>query len=128
MTTWTTPPARTMFGRALRRRCPVCGGGHLFRHWFHMHERCPRCHVRLERVEGSWSGSVGLNMIVTFTCLFLALLIGFLATWPDVSATTLALVAGPVAVLVPLLFFPLSKTLWLATELSMRPLAADETG
>ena len=127
MAQWTTPPVGTMFWRALRRRCPVCGGGHLFRHWFRMEERCPRCHVRLERVEGSWSGSVGLNTVVSFACLFLALLIGFLATWPDVSATTLALVAAPVAILVPILFFPLSKTLWLATELAMRPLAPDET-
>jgi len=127
MTTWTTPPPTTMFWRAVRRRCPVCGGGHLFHRWFHMEQRCPTCHVRLERVEGSWSGSVGLNTVVSFTCLFLALLIGFLVTWPDVSAATLALVAGPVAVLVPILFFPLSKTIWLAVELSMRPLAPDET-
>jgi hypothetical protein len=93
-----------------------------------MVERCPRCHVRLERVEGSWSGSVGLNTVVTFTCLFLALIIGFFATWPDVSAATLLLIAGPVAVLVPVLFLPFSKTIWLAVELSMRPLAPDETG
>jgi len=97
------------------------------RRWFHVRTRCPRCHVRLERVEGSWSGSVGLNTVVSFTCLFLALIIGFLVTWPDVSATTLALVAGPVAVLVPILFFPLSKTIWLAVELSMRPLSPEET-
>jgi len=116
-----------MFWRAARRRCPVCGSGHLFHRWFRAEDRCPRCHVRLERVEGSWSGSVGLNTVVSFTCLFLALIIGILATWPDVTARTLALIAGPVAVLVPILFFPLSKTLWLAIELSMRPLAPEET-
>jgi uncharacterized protein (DUF983 family) len=124
---WTTPPKSTMFWRAARRRCPVCGSGHLFRRWFSMQERCPRCHIRLERVEGSWSGSVGLNTVVTFTCLFLALIIGFFATWPDVSAGTLLLIAGPVALLVPILFLPFSKTLWLAVELSMRPLAPGET-
>jgi uncharacterized protein (DUF983 family) len=37
------PDARpiTMVLRGLRVRCPRCGGGKLFRHWFALKERCP---------------------------------------------------------------------------------------
>ncbi|HEX3582381.1 MAG TPA: DUF983 domain-containing protein [Thermoanaerobaculia bacterium] len=29
--------------RGLRRRCPRCGEGELFRRWLEIHERCPHC-------------------------------------------------------------------------------------
>jgi uncharacterized protein (DUF983 family) len=31
-----------LFGRALVRRCPNCGGGPIFDGWFRMREHCPR--------------------------------------------------------------------------------------
>jgi len=32
-----------MLGRALLKRCPLCGAGKLFTGWFRMKERCPGC-------------------------------------------------------------------------------------
>jgi len=86
-----------------------------------MAERCPRCGLRFERVEGHWTGALGINTIVSFGSLLLVMLIIFLTTQPDVPAGLLLGVALVVAIVVPVAFFPLSKTLWLAIDLQMRP-------
>ena len=86
-----------------------------------MAERCPRCGLRFERVEGHWTGALGINTIVSFGSLLLVMLIIFLTTQPDVPAGLLLGMALVVAIVVPVAFFPLSKTLWLAIDLQMRP-------
>jgi len=115
-----------MLGRAALRRCPVCGQGRLFRRWFHLVERCPRCGLRFERIEGHWTGDLGINTIVSFGALLLTLLVGFLVTWPEVPGPALFVVAVAVAALVPVVFYPWSKTIWLALDLMMRPLEPGE--
>lgn len=112
--------------RALLKHCPVCGEGHLFRAWFRMRDRCPRCGLRFERIEGHWSGDLGINTIVSFGALFVTLVVGFALTYPDIPAVPLFACAVGVAVVVPLVFFPFSKTLWLAMDLMMRPLEPGE--
>lgn len=121
-----TPGRGRMLGRALARRCPVCGQGRLFRRWFHRVERCPRCGLRFERIEGHWTGDLGLNTIVSFGALLLTLLVGFLLTWPRVPGAALFVVAVAVAAGVPVAFYPWSKTIWLALDLMMRPLEPGE--
>jgi uncharacterized protein (DUF983 family) len=37
--------------RAVRLRCPNCGGGKLWRDWFHLRRACPTCGLHLERGE-----------------------------------------------------------------------------
>lgn len=120
------PTTRRMVGRALLRHCPVCGSGHLFRHWFSMVERCPRCGLRFERIEGHWTGDLGINTIVSFGALLLTLFVGTFATYPDVPGVALFVAALLVAALTPVLFFPFSKTIWLAIDLAMRPLEPGE--
>lgn len=112
--------------RGLARRCPLCGGGHLFRRWFTIVDRCPRCGFRFERIEGHWLGALGLNSIVSFTAVLLAVVVGFVVTYQDESAgVALALIVAT-AVVVPLAFYPVSKTLWSAVDLAMRPLEPDD--
>ena len=41
-----------MLWRGMRRCCPNCGSGGLFRRWFRMAERCPRCGYRFVREDG----------------------------------------------------------------------------
>ncbi|MEO1065162.1 MAG: DUF983 domain-containing protein [Actinomycetota bacterium] len=107
--------------RGLARRCPACGSGGLFRAWFSMRERCPRCSLVFERIEGQWLGSLGLNTIVTFVLLFVLVVAGVFATAPDVAVVPLVLAAVVVGGLFPILFFPWSRTIWLAVDLLMRP-------
>ena len=57
-------PSKTrLVYRALRRHCPACGGGNLFRRWFTMADRCPTCGLASDRVAGHWIGAVGINTI-----------------------------------------------------------------
>ena len=115
------PPATVLFGRAALRHCPVCGSGGLFARWFHMAERCPRCELRFERHEGQWVGSLGMNTIVSFGVLLVVLVAGFLVTYPDFPVAPLTGVAVAVALVVPMAFFPWSRTLWTAVDLLMTP-------
>jgi uncharacterized protein (DUF983 family) len=115
-----------LFVRALTKRCPVCGQGHLFRRWFRMIPRCPRCGLVFHRSEGQLSGDIGVNTIVSFGVLLVVLLGGVLLNWPDPPMATIAVVAVAVALIVPLAFLPFSKTVWLAAELLFRPLEPGE--
>jgi uncharacterized protein (DUF983 family) len=116
-----------LLARGLTRRCPLCGGRGLFRGWFTVRERCPRCSFRIERrIEGHWLGSLGMNTTVSFGALLVTLVVGFVVTYPDIPAAPLMGVAVGVAVVVPLVFFPFSKTLWSAIDLAMRPLEPDD--
>ena len=116
-----------LLGRGFLRRCPVCGQGGLFHRWFTIVERCPRCSLRFERIEGHWLGALGVNTIVTFVALFAVVVVGLVLSYPDFDAIWVVLLAGVgTAVLVPLLFFGSARTLWTAVDLCMRPLAPGE--
>lgn len=91
-----------------------------------MVERCPGCGLHFERERGQWTGHIGLNIIVTFGALLVTLLAFVLATWPELPAVPTMATAVAVAVLTPLVFFPWSKTLWLAFDLTINPLRPDE--
>lgn len=55
---------RTVVGRALRLRCPYCGGRGSFKSWFDLLETCPTCGTRFEREHGYFLGGYALNLIV----------------------------------------------------------------
>jgi len=114
------------FLRGCRKHCAVCNSGGLFSRWFTLAERCPRCNLRFERIEGHWTGDLGINTIVSFGTLLIALIIGFLLSWPEAPGIGLFIVAISIAGLVPLAFFPFSKTIWLAIDLVFRPLEPGE--
>ncbi len=122
------PPLTTtrLLVRGIARRCPVCGGGKLFRRWFTIVENCPRCGFRLERIEGHWLGALGINTMVSFAAVLVGVIAVFIATYPDESGTVAVAIVVAIAVLVPLAFFPVSKTLWSAIDLAMRPLEPDD--
>ncbi|HET9291777.1 MAG TPA: DUF983 domain-containing protein [Actinomycetes bacterium] len=94
--------------------------------WRGLTLRCPRCGLRLERIEGHWLGALGMNTIVTFAAVMVAMIGGFLLTYPDGPLEAAVVVIVATAVIVPLAFFPVSKTLWSAIDLAMRPLEPDD--
>jgi uncharacterized protein (DUF983 family) len=119
-------PAGTMFWRGLIKHCPVCGSGHLFTRYFSMKPRCPGCNLRFARIEGSWTGDLGINTIVTFGLMLLAFIGGTLIMWNRLNVAVLASIVAAIAVFVPILFFPFTKTIWLAIDVILRPIEADE--
>lgn len=116
-----TPPverpslARAM-GRAVLRRCPRCGEGGIFRRWVLMAPSCRRCGLDYERAEGYWIGAVALNLVVTEVVSIGSLVVVAVATWPDVPWTLLLIGLVAATIAVPIVFYPLSRTLWLAGE------------
>jgi uncharacterized protein (DUF983 family) len=121
------PRVSTLFSRALRRRCPHCGGEPIFVSWSHLVPNCPVCGLGLERGEqGYWLGAYFFNLTAMET-VFTIWFVGFLWwTWPTppwglFQATTLALM-----LVVPIAFFPYSKTLFLAFDLWVRPATEED--
>lgn len=108
--------------RGVLRRCPICGEKDLFHGWLKPREACPRCGLRLNRGEDDFFlGGYTLNFIVAELILSAFLALAVLLTWPDVPWTELLWVGAPLMVLSPIAFFPLSRTIWLALDLGMRP-------
>ncbi|HSM36195.1 MAG TPA: DUF983 domain-containing protein [Longimicrobiales bacterium] len=120
----TLPPTRTILEalwRGLRLRCPRCGGRGLFRSWLRLGERCPTCALALDRGEADhFLGAYVLNLVVAEVVPAAALLVGIAWTWPDVPWRALAWTAVLLAVACPFLFFPVSRTLWLALDVTFR--------
>ncbi len=107
-----------MLSRALRRRCVLCGHRPIFDGWFALRARCPSCGLRFEREEGYWVGALIANIAVA-EALFAVLFIGgILLTHPDVPWTGLGVAAAAAMVVVPIVFYPLSKMLWLWVDLA----------
>lgn len=105
-----------MIFRGLTRRCARCGSGHLFHRWFVMVDDCPGCGLHFEREQGYWVGALAMN-IVAVGGLVGILLAGTLAlTVPDVPVVEIIALVVPVALLGPVVFYPFSKTTWVAVD------------
>ena len=97
-------------------RCARCGSGHLFKGYFTMVADCPRCELHFEREQGYWAGALAVNIAAVgglFAIVFVALLI---ATIPKVPVVPLLIVLVPIAVLGPIVYYPFSKTVWVAID------------
>lgn len=116
-----------LFGRALRLRCPHCGGGPVLRHWLKMQERCGRCGLRLERGERDYFiGSMMFNLVLGEFLVVIVVVAVMLARWPDVPWDLLEVGVPLLAILFPVLLFPFSKLTWLAFDLALRPVTPAE--
>jgi len=91
-----------------------------------MVERCPGCGLRFRRLEGHWSGDIGINTIVTFSLLWVVLVGGTVAMWGHINVAALAVAAVCVTFIFPILFVPFAKTLWVAVDVIMRPVEPTE--
>jgi uncharacterized protein (DUF983 family) len=111
-----------MLLRALRRRCPHCGGGPIFVTWKRLVPNCPVCGLGLERGEqGYWLGAYFFNLMAVET-VFGVWVVGMLWwSWPSPPWELLQAGSVVLMVLTPFAFFPWSKTLFLAFDLLVRP-------
>ncbi len=113
------PSIATMFRRAIVLTCPHCGARRTFiKRWLGHYERCRTCGIRWHREHGFELGPVALNVVFTFFMLAVSMVVAFVATAPDYNA--FALTAGFVsaAILLPLIAYPWTYTLWLAFDLA----------
>lgn len=91
-----------------------------------MRETCADCGLQFEREPGYWVGAVIINTTVIFAT-FLVVFGGLVVvTYPDVPWGMVLIVTALANVIIPLAFYPLSKSLWAAMELSWHPLEPNE--
>lgn len=91
-----------------------------------MVERCPRCDLKFERIDGHLAGALGINTVVSIVVLVLVGIAGFVLTFPELPLAPLVSTAIVVSVAFPIFFYPYSKTVWTAIDLRMRPPSNDE--
>lgn len=114
--------AAAMLGRACLVRCPRCGRGPVLQHWWKLRDTCGSCHQLLERGERDYFvGAMMFNLAAAellFTVIFVSALV---ASWPNVNWGVLQIALPVGMVLAPVLLYPVSKLLWLAFDLMLRP-------
>ncbi len=117
-----------MLVRGARWRCPWCGGRRaFFTGWFAKAPSCRSCGLRWRRGDvGFELGAAAVSAIIVMGPLMLALGVGVALTWPDVAVVPLLAVLGSGAVVLPILLYPVSHTLWQALDLAMRPVSSDD--
>ncbi|HLG51157.1 MAG TPA: DUF983 domain-containing protein [Chloroflexota bacterium] len=116
-----------LFIRAVCLRCPYCGGGKIFFSWFSLKPSCPTCSLVFQRGEdGYFLGAWMINLIISESIPVLGILAAFLATYPSPPSLLLEISGALGAIALPLLFYPFSRTLWIALDLSIRPVSPDE--
>jgi uncharacterized protein (DUF983 family) len=122
------PTFGSMLKRGMLRRCPNCGAGGLFRRWFRMAERCPRCGIKFEREEGFFLGGFLINFAIG-EGLIAVLLFGYvilLSANANVSVPLFIAAGIAMSLAATLFFYPFSKTIWSAIDLATHPLEDKE--
>lgn len=126
------PGLGRMLWRALFRRCPWCGDR---RAWFRpgligrfqRNQRCRRCGLRWDRnTNGHELGALTINMLLILGLLVIAMVVGIVATAPDIAVVPLMVALGAAAIVGPLVSYPFGYTIWMAIDLAARPPQPDE--
>lgn len=109
-------------GRALTRRCPYCGSPGIFEGYFALRDACPRCGVRFNREEGYFLGGYAINLIVAeILAISLAILLIFGTALRDMGLLAQEAVILSLALFFPIVFFPYSRGVWMALDLTLHP-------
>jgi hypothetical protein len=92
-----------------------------------MRSHCPRCGLPLERGEQGYQVGSYMFAIIAAELIFAAVFLTvLLLTWPTPPWDILLYGGMALMLVVPFLFFPFSKTLFLAFDLTFRPVGPDE--
>jgi uncharacterized protein (DUF983 family) len=113
---------------AMLLRCPRCGGRGIWRSWFTMKDRCPACGQDFERGETSdfWIGAYLIYLVVAELSAVVVAGVMWATLGSRVSFNVLWGASMALAVLMPVLFYPFSRDLWLAVDIHIRPSEAGD--
>jgi uncharacterized protein (DUF983 family) len=116
-----------ILSRGARLRCPHCGGRGILDGWFKLKTRCPHCALVLDRGESDYFlGAYLLNLVAVELVVTAVLVIIGLATAPDVPWTLLTYGGAAFALVAAIACYPLTKVLWLAFDVMLRPVTTEE--
>ena len=71
--------------------------------------------------EGFELGAMAINIIVVFGTLIVGLTVAVAVTLPDIPVLPLIVVLGAIAIVLPIVIYPASYTLWQAVDVAMHP-------
>ncbi|HVB75680.1 MAG TPA: DUF983 domain-containing protein [Ktedonobacteraceae bacterium] len=111
--------ALLMLRRGLRQRCPVCGRGKIFVGFFKTYEHCPVCGYAFEREPGYYTGAMAVNLVVSE--LLIAIIAVPLAASQAVPVVDLIILGCTLPILLPVLFYRPTKSLWMSFDHFLHP-------
>jgi uncharacterized protein (DUF983 family) len=119
--------ALRIVARVFRLRCPHCGGGAVLDRRARVHERCSRCNFRFERSEDNYfMGAMFFNFMMG-TSLFAVALFSIIAfSGPNIPWDLLGYVIPVVLGVCMVALYPVSKVVWLAVDVMVRPVTPAE--
>lgn len=117
-----------LFWRAVRMRCPNCAGKPVIMSWFKLRERCPVCGIRLDRGEDEdyYLGGMFFNIMLAEVIFVVVFTVIIVALWPNVPWDGIEYALAAAMIGAPILLYPVSRLLWLALDLLLRPPDAAE--
>ncbi|MEP6991212.1 MAG: DUF983 domain-containing protein [bacterium] len=119
--------ALLLASRALRLRCPHCGTGRVLSGFNTVHERCSACGFHFCRSDDEYfSGAMFFGMMIGETLAILGIGAAIWATYPDVPWSFLQYAIPLVLLGVMVLLFPVSRVVWLAIDVLLRPVEPSE--
>jgi uncharacterized protein (DUF983 family) len=116
------PSRPQLLARGFTRRCAWCGDRKAyFTGWFRREEYCRQCGHGYRRGDAAFElGAITANLILTFLGILVTILVLVVATAPDVPVFGVTIAAASVALIGPVVFYPVSYTIWQAVDLWMR--------
>ena len=96
--------------RGLLHRCPNCGGNGVFRGLFKTNVRCNICNFLVEREDGFFLGAMALNFAAAAFPLVIVFVLVFMERISAPPAMAIVILWG---LIVPVLFYRTSRSLWL---------------
>ena len=113
----------SMLLRGAVRRCAWCGGrGAFFTGWFEKAPNCRTCGLNWRRNDVGYElGAAAMAAIICIGPLLVALGVIVLATWPDFNALPMFIALGIGAIVLPVVLYPTSYTMWQAVDILLRP-------
>ncbi len=116
------PSPHARITRALRLRCPACGGRGILASWLRLAERCPHCAFRPDRGEPDhFLGGYVVNLGIAEAVAAILWVVLLTVTWPDPSWVLMQWAAAVLVVLTPVLLYPVTRLLFLAVDLIAQP-------
>ncbi len=111
-----------MLLRGLRRRCPWCGGKGFFTGFATKQDTCATCGLHWRRGDVGYElGAAAVTAIITFGPLMLVLGAMVAITWPDIEVAPMFVVLVVLALVLPVVMYGPSYTVWQAIDIVMRP-------
>lgn len=98
-----------------------------WRPWGKVRERCAYCGLRFERGGPEYfSGSMLSNLFIAELLFAVGFVAALVVTWPNVPWDALTYGAAIGMALAPVIMYPVSKVLWLAMDVAIRPVTPEE--